>query len=243
MVVFNKENHTYKNPETNRFYISVSRLLSLYKEPFDRDFHAERKAIKEGVSKEEIINKWAKINKDACDKGHNVHQIIENYIKEDIIGDEQLIAELNKVFDKSKYKAIRNEYTVYSDEFEVAGTSDLICDIDSNTFDVYDFKTNKKFTFDNGYGKYLKPPLNNLQQCHYNDYSIQLSLYAYLYAALTNKKVRKICILYHNGKEFKCYQTPYLYWEISVLLKHYIKNHGQTATEQSQSVISKLQSG
>ena len=53
MVVFNEADHTYKNPETNRYYTSVSKLLSLYKEPFDKDFHAERKAIKEGVTKEE----------------------------------------------------------------------------------------------------------------------------------------------------------------------------------------------
>ena len=243
MVVFNKENHTYKNPETNRPYISVSKLLSLYKEPFDSAFHAERKALKEGVTKDEILSKWDKMTKDACDKGQNIHSILENYIKTGVIEDNVLIEKLNEVFNKSSYKNVRTEYLVYSDEYEVAGTSDIICDVDSDTFDVYDFKTNKKFTFDNGYGKYLKPPLNNLQQCHYNDYSIQLSLYAYLYSALTNKKVRKICILYHNGKEFKSYPTPYLHWEVSVLLKHYLKNHGQTATDQSQSIINKLQSG
>ena len=38
MIVFNKESHTYFNPDTKRPYISVSRLLSLYKEPFDKDF-------------------------------------------------------------------------------------------------------------------------------------------------------------------------------------------------------------
>jgi hypothetical protein len=242
MVVFNEADHTYKNPETNRYYTSVSKLLSLYKEPFDKDFHAERKAIKEGVTKEEIIKKWDKINKDACDKGQNIHNIVEKYIKYNEVEDIKLISLLDEVFDRKQYKRVLSEEILYNDEYEIAGTSDVICDVDSNCFDVYDFKTNKKFTFHNDYQKYLKSPLNNLQQCHYNDYSLQLSLYAYLYSLLTNKKVRKICILYYDGKKFYSYNTPYMYWEISALLKHYIKNHGQSVIEQNKDIISKLQS-
>ena len=233
MIVFDEKSHTYFNNVTNKPYISVSRLLSLYKEPFDRDFWSKKTAAKEGITQQEVLAKWDKNTKDACDKGTSVHDLVESYIKEDIIGDKALIKALNEVFDKKDYKRVLSEELVYNDEFEVAGTSDIICDVDNNTFDVYDFKTNKKFLFENKYGKYLKTPLNNLQQCQYNDYSIQLSLYAYLYSKLTNKKVRKICILYHDGKKFHNYPTPYLFWEISALLKHYSTNHGQSTVKQS----------
>jgi len=227
MIIFDKDLHTYTNSITQKPYISVSKLLSLYKEPFDRDYQASKTALREGVSKEEVIARWTKINKTACDKGHNVHSIIENFIKNDIIEDEELIYALEQVFDKTKYKRVLCEELVYNDDYLVAGTSDVICDVDSNYFDVYDFKTNKKFEFFSKYGKFLKTPLNNLQQCQYNDYSIQLSLYAFLYGSLTNKKVRKITILYHDGKHFYSYPVPYLFWEVSVLLKHYQANYGQ----------------
>ena len=233
MIVFDEKSHTYLNNVTNRPYISVSRLLGLYKEPFDRDFWSKKTAAKEGITQAEVLAKWDKNTKDACDKGTSVHDIVESYIKTDEVLDKSLIKALNEVFDKGDYKRVLSEELVYNDEYEVAGTSDIICDVDNDTFDVYDFKTNKKFLFENKYGKYLKTPLNNLQQCQYNDYSIQLSLYAFLYSRLTNKKVRKICILYHDGKKFHNYHTPYLFWEVSALLKHYSTNHGSSSVKQS----------
>ena len=238
MIVFNEVDHTYKNTDTDRYYTSVSKLLSLYKEPFDKDFFAERAARKQGVSKEEILEKWNKDNKTACDKGQNIHTIIENYIQTGEIGDQKLIDELNEVFDKDDFKLVRSEYLVWNDTFEIAGTSDMICDVNNDVFDVYDFKTNKKFLFENQYGKYLKAPLNNLQQCQFNDYGLQLSLYAYMYSGYANKKVRKICIFYHDGKKFHKYHVPYLYWEVSALLKHYSLNHGQQTIDKDKIAVS-----
>lgn len=235
MVLFDKEAHSYTNSETGRKYISVSQLLSLYKEPFDRDYFAAKVAKRQGVSKEKVISEWVKTNKDACDKGTSIHEIIENYIKtgEILEQDYELVKSLEDVFNRNDYKNILSEELVYSDHYEVAGTSDLICGVDENYFDVLDVKTNKKFEFYSKYGKHLKTPLNNLQQCQYNDYSLQLSLYAYLYSGLTDKKVRKICILYHDGKKFISYPAPYLFWEVSALLKHYSLNHGQKPDKQS----------
>jgi ATP-dependent exoDNAse (exonuclease V) beta subunit len=227
MVIFDPVKHTYQNPETQRYYTSVSSLLSQYKEPFDKDFHAQRKALMTGRSKEDVLNEWQATNKLACDKGQNVHSIIESFIKNNDVQDPKIISGLKQVFDKKEYKRILSEEIVYSDNDEIAGTSDLICDVDNDTFDVLDFKTNKKFLFFNKYNKYLKHPLNNLQQCQYNDYSLQLSLYAYLYGNLTNKKVRKICILYYDGDKFYSFHTPYLFWEISALLKHFNTNKTQ----------------
>jgi ATP-dependent exoDNAse (exonuclease V) beta subunit len=242
MVVFNEKDHTYQNPVTKRFYISVSTLLSKYKEPFDRDYFAGVTAMKKGKTKEEVLKDWDKTVKDACDKGTNIHKILENYLVEGTIENATLLEKFDKIFNKKDFQLVRNEYIIFNDEYEIAGTSDLICDVNNELFDVYDFKTNKKFLFHSEYGKYLKTPLNNLQQCHYNDYSLQLSLYAYLYSIYANKKVRKICIFYYDGNEFKSYPVPYLYWEISVLIKHYIQNHGQTAVDQNKNVIAKLQS-
>lgn len=228
MVVFDADKHTYFNPETKRFYTSVSTLISLYKEKFDQKKHAERVAKREGVPTKEIIERWAKNTQDACDRGQDIHTLFENYIKYDIVDDIETIKLLAPVFDKNDYIKINSEFMVYHDEYEIAGTSDLICDVDREYFDVLDFKTNKKFTFFNKYKQHLKTPLNHLQQCQYNDYSIQLSLYAYLYSNLTGKKVRKLGVLYYNGVQFSLYPVPYLFWDVSVLLKHYTANHKQT---------------
>lgn len=238
MVVFDEAKHTYTNPETNRIYISVSQLLKRYKEPFDTDFFAEKAAKKQGKKKEDIIAEWQKNNKAACDKGQHIHDIFENYIKTGRIheDDYELVSNLDDIFDVKKYYKVHSEKIVYNDEHEIAGTSDLIADVDKDYFDVLDFKTNKKFNMYSKYGKYLKYPLNNLQECQYNDYSLQLSLYAFLYSSLTGKKVRQINILYHDGKKFHNYPTPYLFWEITMLLKHY----GQAATCKDKTDITNL---
>ncbi len=232
MVVFNEDKHTYQNPETKEFYTSVSSLLSKYKEPFDKDFHASKKALKEGVTKEEMLKRWDDITKKACDKGTNIHSIIESYIKDKQIIDEEIVYAFEQVFDPSDFKRVLSEEIVYDDNYKIAGTSDIICDVNDDCFDVYDVKTNKKFLFQNNYGKYLKYPLNNLQQCQYNDYSLQLSLYAFLYSGLTNKKVRKICIFYYDGTKFVSYPTPYLFWEVLMLVNHFTNKHGKNPIEQ-----------
>ena len=135
MVIFNEEKHTYVNPETNRYYISVSSLLSLYKEPFDREFYAQRQAIKEGTTKKDILEKWDKIKDDACDKGKTYHSILENYIKDGVVDDEKIINSFKPHFNRQDYILVRSEHIVFNDEYEIAGTSDLICDVNNETFD------------------------------------------------------------------------------------------------------------
>ena len=48
---------------------------------------------------------------------------------------------------------------------------------------------------------------------------------------MSGKKVRQISILYHDGNKFYRYPTPYLFWEVTILLKHY----GQTIINASKS--------
>ena len=130
------------------------------------------------------------------------------------------------------------KFKVYDDENEIAGTSDIIADVDDKYFDVLDFKTNKKFLFFNKYNKYLLHPVSHLQECQYNDYSLQLSLYAYLYSLVTGKRLRQIRILYHDGNKFHTYPVPYLFWEIKAL----IKNHGQKSISESKTNPTAVQS-
>ena len=108
MVIFNEAKHTYTNPETNDIYISVSQLLKRYKEVFDTNFHANRVALREGKTKQEVIDGWQKISKDACDKGIKIHNIFENYIKTGKIEeqDQELVYEFESVFNFKDYKKV-----------------------------------------------------------------------------------------------------------------------------------------
>lgn len=222
MINFDPKTHTYTNIY-GEIYSSVSNVISLYKKPFDSEFFSKMTAKKRGVSPEVIREEWKKNTEEACDYGKEVHSVIEGYLKGvQTKTNSDILNSFCNVF-PYKLRDVSSEKILWNDDFKIAGTSDIIVDVNDTFFDVLDIKTNKKFDFNNKYGELLLKPLDHLQNCKYNTYSIQLSLYAYMYSKLTNKRPRNLAILYwcRDSKTFQKYYTPYMFWEVSVLLKHY----------------------
>ena len=52
---------------------------------------------------------------------------------------------------------------------------------ENGLFDINDYKTNKVINFYSQYAKKLLPPMDHLDDCQYNIYALQLSIYAYFY--------------------------------------------------------------
>ena len=221
MIIFDAASHTYTNKEGVK-YISISELIGLYKKTFDVDFFSRMVAKKRGISQNVIKEEWKKNTESACAFGKDIHATVEDFIKEGKVDEEHIIEEFRKVFPYTK-ETINSEYQLYNHEFKIAGTSDIIIDIGSDFFDVLDVKTNKKFDFFNKYGEYMLKPLDHLQNCKYNSYGIQLSLYAFMYSKLTGRKPRQLSIVYWNKATFERYSVPYMFWDVNILLKHYSK--------------------
>ena len=220
MINFDPKTHTYTNKD-GKIYESVSQIIGKYKKPFDVDFFSKMTAKKRGVSPEVIKEEWKQNTENACSFGKDIHAVVENYIKTGKITDKEVIEQFQKVFD---YKnGIQSEIILWNDEFKIAGTSDIIVDLPNNMFDVLDVKTNKKFDFFNKYGETLLKPLEHLHNCKYTTYSVQLSLYAFMYSKISGRKPRQLAILYWNKSTFEKYNTPYMFWDVNVLLKHYSK--------------------
>lgn len=226
-IVFDKAKHLYYNDWTNDIYISATQLLSKFKKPFDRQRISLAVAKKEGVSQQEILDKWDKIKDDACIKGNCLHDALEQYIRYGAINEEyqwaydsldtnvERITEGNYVY---KY----SEKLLFNDKFKIAGTTDLLIDC-GDEFCVLDFKTNKKLSTSNKYGEYLLYPLDFIQYCEYNVYALQLSLYAFMYEKETNKRLKSMCILYQYDNQLIPYNVPYMKLEIMALLNQYDK--------------------
>ena len=221
MIIFDAATHTYTNKQGVK-YISISELIGLYKKPFDVEFFSRMVARKRGVSQDVIKDEWKKNTESACAFGKDVHATVENYIKNNVIDEAHIIEEFRKVFPYNK-EVINSEHMLWNDDHKIAGTSDIIVDIGNDYFDVLDVKTNKKFDFFNKYGEYLLKPLDHLQNCKYNSYGIQLSLYAFMYSKKTGRKPRQLSVVYWNKTSFEKYYVPYMFWDVNVLLKHYSK--------------------
>lgn len=227
MVKFDKTTHTYTNVITDEKYISCTTLLGKYVKPFDSDYHAERVAKREGVTKEFILDVWKQQNDTANEKGTNIHKTLEDYIGEGITN--PLYNWLYKSYDNvcaevvSKYKTVQTEHMLHNHEFKVAGTSDLIFD-HGDTFTVADFKTNKVFKFENKYDEFLLDPVSHMMYSQFTVYALQLSLYAYMHELLSGKRCRKLVSLYLKDDKIVPYHFNYLKTDIINILNHYSLN-------------------
>ena len=114
------------------------------------------------------------------------------------------------------------------DGLRVAGQVDCLI-VDNQQITIIDHKTNneikKESFFDKRTKKHvmMQPPLNNIQDCNYWHYTLQLSLYAYLLQCANPKYEIKALILHHidrDGKETDI-DCPYLKDEVKKMIAHY----------------------
>lgn len=202
------ETHTYVNDnKPNMKYTSVTTVIHDYVIPFDTHYHAQRVADRRGVEKEEIILEWENTNKQANLYGTRLHEIMERYLlknrmyiaRDDFEADViNAFESLNIIPDASKTKPEHIMSWEWDDIFDkgIAGTADIIENVGDNYFNVWDFKTNKRFDFENKYNQYMLYPLEEYMDCHYNIYSLQLSIYALMYMRETGRKLRRMGLLY-----------------------------------------------
>ena len=224
MITFDQDSHTYTNSSTQEKYISVTTLLGKYKQPFDKEKHSLRVAKREGISQELVLEMWDKENKRSTDRGTKIHKLMENYI--DFGERKDDYNWLYKSYDKavthtiSKFNKVYSENLLYTHKYKIAGTADLIYD-HGDYFTIGDFKTNKKFNYTSDFNEYFKTPIDHLPYCEFNNYALQMSLYAYMYEELTGKKCKKIVVFYLNEDKWQSIHCNYLKSDIQKILTHY----------------------
>jgi ATP-dependent exoDNAse (exonuclease V) beta subunit len=267
-LIFNHEDHTYVTDE-GKYYTSVTKLLSKYKQPFNSK-EAAMKASRNkkgkwyGMDPIHIIDVWEKESARSVDLGNWYHNTREedllscntiNYNNIELpihkcLYDEQLkkIAPDQKIGD-----GVYPEFFLYLPSAGIAGQSDRVT-VSSGKVDILDYKTNKEIksqSFKNyeGISQKMLYPLNHLDDCNLNHYTIQLSIYMYiilkhnpLYQA---GELTIHHIIFEEGfdkdpygypiylkddsgnfivKEVIPYKLPYLKEEVYALLEHYKLN-------------------
>jgi len=189
--VFESESHTYTYGGIK--YDSVTTFLKEFKEPFDKEYWAARKAAERGVSPEEIKKEWADKGKTATDLGTDIHSWIEEFWKgknpdpPDLPESRERCERFLEVYESKlkKFIPLKPELKVFSRKWRLAGTIDqplLFWDSKASKvlFVLGDWKTNKEFRDDDhskGRFKKMLRPFSYLYENHHNEYSIQISLY------------------------------------------------------------------
>ena len=184
---FKFDSFKHKYTLDGEHFISVTQFISKFHKPFESDFWSKKKAEEAGISQDEMLLEWKKLNDRANEIGTNTHNWIENYynkIYQELPTDMDVIDRINKfnvAYGKWLYKLqpIKFEQRIFSRKWKIAGMMDALFGYNGNTF-IVDYKTNKDFTDDEHIkGKFenLLYPFEDKFKNHLNEYSIQVSLY------------------------------------------------------------------
>ena len=242
--------HKYIHRVTGKKYKSVTTTLTSIEPHFDSENVAQAIVNQSddkkqeryiGMSKPQILEYWQMLNDEANVYGSKVHDIVERYLlankwyfppdTEEGRFEEKVIRAFDAL-NVDEGETMWPERTMFAEQYELAGMSDLIIDINDVFFDVLDYKTNRVFNFFNPYGyETLYRPFEHMQACQWSIYTLQLSVYAYMYELeFPKRKCRQICVLYWDKvtEKFEKIQIMYMKKEAKQLIEmhHYniIKN-------------------
>jgi len=195
---FTPHNHKYTS-EDGVDWLSVTSLISQFKQPFDADTIAAKSAKSKkskwyGMTPEEIKAAWKAEANRATTLGTWYH----NCREADICGLENMerhgmTIPVFKPIEKEGVKYSPNqklfngvypEHMVYLRSAGICGQSDLVEVIDS-VVHITDYKTNKEikvegYTNWEGVSQKMAPPVHHLDDCHLNHYALQLSMYMFI---------------------------------------------------------------
>lgn len=228
--------HVYIHRFTEQKYKSVTTVLSMLEPEFpaedialaiSRQPDIDRKPEYRGMSQEDILTEWQRINDEANEYGTSVHELLERYLLADRIYFPKSDFERETILKFQKIDPMRNgtiypETVLFSEKYSLAGTADIIEDCD-DYFNVWDFKTNKKVEYISQYGHWLNKPVSHLSDCQYNIYALQMSIYAYMFQMETKKKVGRMGLFYLNPQtsEFEVIPVPYMGLEAKKILDYW----------------------
>ena len=209
-------------------FVSVTTLLHQYSDSFDEEYWLNRKSEELNIPKYQIKRAWNFINVKGTMKGSLIHDYAENrllnkvfrYPESDII-DEFGFDPVSVEYDitkkhadsfikasKDKLIPVKTELVVYDEESLIAGMADLLYyNVRENEYQIWDWKTNKKFTKKTDY--YLKGLFNALDNSDLEVYSLQLETYKYIIEKNTNIKLGKSYLVWlsHNNDDFEIIPT------------------------------------
>lgn len=232
--------HVYSD-DLGNVYDSISKILKSITPPFPRDRIASAIAKRDGKKKEDILKEWDDKMYSSLVHGNKIHDSLEVYDKTGNVVDPYLndmILGVNSIF--NNYEETYSEARLFLKKYRIAGTADKPCYRGKNVMDIFDYKTNESqgIKYHNKYGKYLLNPLDHLEDCNYNKYSLQLSSYAYMIEKEFGFKVGMLKIIFippSNPVGWFQIPVPYMREEVKILFDWYRKSNPVKESVVSQS--------
>lgn len=188
--------------------------------------------------KAEILAEWAAKRDAANRRGTEYHRNKEEYWqsrpKHILEGYSYTTSRVNTL--DLLEDGIYPELLLYNDTYKLAGQADLVIK-KGNLITIRDYKTNEtidKKSYQNPKTKeftMMQYPLNNIQDCNYQHYTLQLSTYAWMIEELGYRVVGLyLDHIDHSGKE-ETHKLNYKKSAVLKMLNHYGKNNTKATGE------------
>lgn len=216
-ITLNHKAHIYTD-HTGKVYTSVSKVLSPYKEPFDRDGIAKQVSKKTGQPVQEILAEWDS----AAPYGTAVHEQLELFFRGQDGPIDLIAPHLETLIQWRDTDAqFYPETILCHPTLPIAGTADLIVKRGDGRYSIIDWKTNKSIYRSSFGGKMMKGSLNHLQDCNFMHYSLQLSLYA----LMLGEKINRLSIVHlpRDTDRLEIMPCPFLWREADLVFEEFGK--------------------
>lgn len=246
-VIYHDEPHIYVSELTDKPFISGTSFIGLFKKKFDKTKKALDYAKKNRLKFEDVIADWERKGEFSRTKGTLLHSYAENFWQNKVFPDtsfeydgqfgdlimserlHQCIELFHNFYNDARANLIpvALELVIADIELGISGMVDkLMWNRKAKEYQIWDYKTNKEIGMKSKYKEYMLAPINFMQECEFNTYSIQLSLYKYLIQRNTNIKIGK-CYLIHIHEEQEKYNViecaDYLN-VVELMIEYYLKH-------------------
>lgn len=238
-ILFDEASHVYSSTINGNEikYISGTTFIHKFFPEFDADKIAPFSAKKEGCTVEEIKQKWKQIGIEAVTFGTRVHEVCEDTLLNRPIRNKPTTEKEKIVFKnaesiskiiREKFRILGVEKIVFDENLKIAGTIDLFAQNNLGTYLILDHKTNKSIDFENKYGEKALPPIEELDNCNFNTYTLQLNLYEFIlrYSGYVPKNAKfKRAIIHHTTEQSKIIELPDYQEHIKNMVIYHLANN------------------
>jgi hypothetical protein len=240
-ITYYDEPHTYFVGDKQ--LVSTTTFIAKFKKKFDSETKAEEFAERKGLNPEDVLDEWDFKRDFSCLKGTLIHKYAEDYYNNKIFPYrsepfikmfgvdimkpkfDKLVTLFHKFYNDSKENLIpiKSEWIIGDVELGISGCVDqLFYNKKSGLLEIWDYKSNKKISTQSAYKNRFKHPIEHLDECEINSYSLQLSLYKYIIERNTNLKIGNCYLvwLFEDNDNYKIYKTFNYREEIESMIKY-----------------------
>jgi hypothetical protein len=215
-----RQGYIYEAKSMADRYANKQNFYPMEDDPYGRPDYSKPKPLEECVSEEDIKKLWKYKNNHATYEGSTLHDYIENYLSNKIkpeakISPEGLVFdEIKETYEvmksyfhnfyedtvaKGKLIPVRSELVIGDRDLMLCGMVDqLFWNVRHQCLQIWDWKTNTILNMKNDYGKKMKGCLWMLDECEFNTYSLQLSIYKKIIERNTNLKLGGCHLVWFN---------------------------------------------